>query len=133
MKGRENRVLNGNYLNSINNGYHKGYLYYVGQSDRYNLPRNEYKTYSHIIEPLTDSVVNKAMFNSRIENIPNANIGIDLKANDLTSKSGGNMYLLYTESPYYYFYNVFKNVETQQMYSGDTDFSSVLLSPDWTC
>lgn len=130
-------------------GYYSGYLNSGSEH------RNQYANYDRIVQPLTDETLNKVIFkfdfkNARInfggitdKTIPTNKSGdkvirgleIDSGSSEAGSKfpedhAKQNMFLLYTESPYYYFYNTFSSVKVGNS-TGATDFVSALLSEDF--
>lgn len=136
-------VIGGTYLNSAgkNVTYPSGYTDSYIDSDIMNETRNEYKSTNRISVILTDTTLNKVVLN--FVNYTTDNKGLDLGTSPTATSSeneqnckdissGVNEFLLYTESPYYYFYNVFSDVLVDNgSTKGSDDFVRVILSEDF--
>lgn len=123
--------------------YPSGYVDNYIDEELMSATRNTYVNTNRISAVLTDLSLNKAVLN--FVNYDTNSKGLDLgttvtnssldneKAYNAKKVSNGvNEFLLYTESPYYYFYNVFSDVITSEgSIRGSNNFVKVLLDEDF--
>lgn len=111
---------------------------YIGNSNRVLVAKNSYSNYNRITDALSNNAVNKAIFT--LNHTKDSDFKFDNKAtgalhglnvpkesSSTPIGTGEKTFLLYTESPYYYFYNVFSTAKVGSAV-GKTDFVSLLLS-----
>ena len=120
-------------------GYYNGYL---NNATLTNATRNRYKDFYRIYGLFADESLLKSVFlyNTNPASRNDA-VGLDISSLVKTEEAGKvisnpyiNTFVNYTESPYYYFYNVFNSVLVNSGgvdVSGNTDFVKVLLSPEF--
>lgn len=111
---------------------------YISNETRVSISKNEYTNFNRITDALSNNAVNKAIFtldhtkdsDFKFDNKSTGKLhGLNVPKGSSTTPigTGEKTFLLYTESPYYYFYNVFSTAKVGSAV-GKTDFVSLLLS-----
>lgn len=141
---RESRTESGKFLKQLYSSPGNEYL-----TEENETVRGKSQTYSYITELFNSDLVNNAMYKSVLKEDASSLKSIGFSLDNANIDTGTNTYLLYSESPYYYFYNVFAQAKAQVKdesgkyvdinVSNDdasedfsvNDFSHVLLSKDF--
>lgn len=88
--------------------------------------RGKSVSYSYITELFGSEAVNDAMFESVLEEDETSPVGLDIDKLSGDELTKANTFILYSESPYYYFYNVFKQAKAQ-VQTGEDEYTEITV------
>lgn len=96
-------------------------------TDEYDEVRGKSSSYSYITELFHSDDVNIAMFNSELVEDNSKQVGLDVDSLSGDALEKANVYLLYSESPYYYFYNVFSQAKAD-IQTGEDEYTTIQVN-----